>query len=118
MRTLFVLVVTMLLATMMGYSDRTSANAVTSTVLPTQTSEGVVLHGCTQQEKGWIENTNSYPVRVRRVWQYYGERTESINRLEPGAKLMLDKISHQHGFYIYTMDGVLVGWISGECPKK
>ena len=118
MRTLFVFVATTLLTTTMGCSDRTSANAVISTVLPTQTSEGVVLHGCTQQKQGWIENTNSYPVRVRRVWQYSGERTKSIDRLELDAKLTLDKISHQDGFYIYMMDGVLVGWISGECPKK
>jgi len=76
-----------------------------------QISEGVVLHG---PKEGRLENTNEFPVRIRRVWQFHGERTLSINSLRAGATLEIGYVSHQHGFYIYTMDGVLVGWLSGD----
>jgi hypothetical protein len=97
-----------------GCSEDAATRTNSSTV---QTSEGVVLHGC-GSGSGWIQNTNVYPVRVRRVWRFRGEGTQSINQLAPGAKYVLSRISYRHGFYIYLMDGVLVGWISGECPEE
>lgn len=87
----------------------------------TQASEGVVLYGCSNgwsnTKNAFLENTNSYPVRVRSVRQGPGEITLSIDRLEPGVQFILMKgITEYNGFYIYTMDGALVGWISARCP--
>src|SRR3989344_9576628 len=87
----------------------------TSEVLPTVSSEGVVLHST--ENGGWLENTNAYPIRVRHVRWVSAEITQSINRIGPGAKLSFKIYNNrQYGFYIYTIDGVLVGWIRGEPP--
>lgn len=111
MRALNAFVFNVLLTLMMGCSDGTS------TQLPKQTSEGVILYGCNGSD-GLLENTNPYPVRVRRVWQgSYGEKTESIDMLAPGAKLSRNEVRPSQGFYIYTMDGAMVGWIKGVCPR-
>lgn len=74
-------------------------------------SVGVIVHGYTSP--GWIQNNNSYPVRIKRVWIFRGETTEWINVFQPGEK-RLQYISHQHGFHIYLLDGTEVGWIKPE----
>ena len=97
-----------------GFSNESMSQ---SSLRPSKSTEGVVLHGC-YEGMARLENTNDYSVRIRRVWQAQGETTRSIDRLEPGGELTLTTISSQDGFYIYTMDGVMVGWFTGSCPKK
>ncbi len=74
-------------------------------------SAGVVVHG--YASPGWIENTNPFPVRIKQVWIFRGEFTEWINEFQPGEKKH-QYISHQHGFYIYSLDGAEIGWIRPE----
>jgi len=86
----------------------------------TKESVGVILRAYEPSSpylRGSLENTNAYPVRIRKVWQFQGETTKSVDLLEPGEKLSINKLSHQHGFYIYTKDGVMIGWISGDDPE-
>ncbi len=72
------------------------------------TSEGVIVHGF--GSVGWIQNTNSFPVRIKEVWIFRGENTLWIKVFQPGEKLG-QFISHQHGFYIYDLNGIEMGWI-------
>lgn len=75
-------------------------------------SGGIVVHGyCVD---GWIKNTNDFPVRVKNVWQFRGETTKWIHTFQPG-EIKRQYISHQHGFYILTLDGIEIGWIE---PKE
>jgi hypothetical protein len=93
-------------------------SASSSDELIVQTAEGVELHGCGQQRGGWILNTNDYPVRVRRVVCFhFSEQTRSIDRLPASERLEFGDVwLDNSAFHIYTMDGVLVGFISGKCP--
>lgn len=81
--------------------------------LPMQTSEGVVFHGSREERNSWVENTNDFPVRIIFVHRnHWGiEAIISINTLKPGTKLEPPKSCYT-GLYIYTIDGVLIGWIS------
>ena len=85
-----------------------------------QESAGVMLYGCAWSacaSGGWLENTNPYPVRIHGIWQDRGEETRFLSLLGPGEKLSLDGICRQHGFYVPTLDGVLVGWLNGACRE-
>lgn len=73
-----------------------------------KTDAGVVVRGYSCD--GYIKNTNSFPVRIREVWQYSGEKTKWVKIFEPGEKKE-QFISCQHGFYIMDMDGKLIGFI-------
>ncbi len=100
-------------------SEKNNCESLPTAKIWVKTSEGVVLHGCGSGsiENAWLENTNPYPVRIRQVWQAGGETTISISLLKQGTKLNLSSLRHQHGFYIYTIDGIMVGWLSGDCPE-
>jgi hypothetical protein len=100
-----------------GYAGESFGQSVKNTPCPSKSSEGVVLYGC-NSSSGWIENTNKYAVRIRHVWQFNGETTLWINRIEPGERLQIGDAGAQNGFYIYTMDGVMVGWFTGSCPRQ
>lgn len=71
-------------------------------------NSGVIVHGW--ESDGWIENTNDFPVRIKEVWIYRGETTVWINIFLPNQKIE-QFISQQHGFHIYTLDGIEIGWI-------
>ncbi|MDA2936461.1 hypothetical protein MYX06_04555 [Patescibacteria group bacterium AH-259-L05] len=119
MKGLLVVVFGILFMFMTGCSD---SNATPREEFSSRTSEGVILYGCDRTSSAWFENTNAHLVRIRRVIQSHnpgqGEHTKAIYRLEPGEKFTLDYISHDDGFYIYREDGVLVGWLDGDCPKN
>lgn len=87
-----------------------------------QFSEGVRLVGClesnTEKTFGILSNGNPFSVRIREVKQYRGEMTRKIFVLPSGKTIRLDSLSPVSGFYIYTMDGVMIGWISFSCPKS
>jgi hypothetical protein len=85
--------------------------------LTMQSSEGITLHGCGGDRNSWLENVTGHPMRVRRVYQGYGELTLAFDRLEPGAKLPVRYVNSR-GFYIYTLDGLMVGFILGDCPSR
>lgn len=69
---------------------------------------GVTVHGFSAY--GWIENGNSFPVRVKGVWIFQGETTQWITEFAPGERQPMF-VSHQNGFHVYTLDGVEIGWI-------
>ncbi len=88
------------------------------TLLNTQTSAGVVLHGC-QSTTAWIENTSQQPKRIQAVRQSSGEMTVAIFPLQAGEKVFVGEIGHQAGFYIFERnDGYPVGFLRGSCPTK
>src|SRR3989344_696157 len=74
-------------------------------------SAGVIIHGYTSP--GWIQNTNSFPVRIKQVWIFRGETTDWLDVFQPGEKRP-QYISHQHGFHIYSLEGAEIGWIRPE----
>lgn len=90
-----------------------------SEALSIQVAEGVALHGCGNSDGAWIENTNNYPVRIRRVWQSgVGEKTKWVYYLEPYKRLDIKTVFSFDGFYIYSAEefsSPLVGFISGKC---
>jgi len=79
-----------------GYKDVTICNA------------GITVHGYCK--KGWIRNDNDFPVRIKQVWIFKGETTQWIKIFQPG-EIYHQYISHQHGWHVYTIDGVEIGWI-------
>lgn len=83
-----------------------------------QSEGGVELHGCGNYTHSWILNSNDFPVRVRRVANTEnGENTRSVDSVGAGERLELEGISlYDAGFYIYTMDGVMVEYVDGRCP--
>jgi hypothetical protein len=93
------------------------SDAAPTKELQIQISEGVALIGCAGDKAIRIENRNTYAVRIQQVWQYDGgEQTKAVDLLEPGAKLEVGNIRCNDGFCIYTLDGALVGFLSGRCP--
>ncbi len=95
----------------LGEADDTSSFGA-SDVQFTRTSEGVILHFSSTDCGAWLENTNTFPVRIRRVYQGEGETTQSITLVAPSQKIEVGSVGFQDGFYVYTMDGVMVGWLS------
>lgn len=69
---------------------------------------GVVVHGCSTE--GWIRNDSGETLRIKQVWIFRGETTEWLLVFKPGQKKQ-QYISPQHGFHVYNMDGVEIGWI-------
>ena len=88
--------------------------------IPNVTSDdgGVVVKG--YNSKGYIQNTNEFPVRIRkiRIAGYYGEVTSWIKKFEPGEKVeqyirgrgWLEEYPSD-GFYVYEMNGALIGFV-------
>ncbi|HAM88450.1 MAG: hypothetical protein US83_C0004G0065 [Candidatus Falkowbacteria bacterium GW2011_GWC2_38_22] len=79
-------------------------------------SEGVkiTVPDILMKEDSWIENTNSFPIRIRVVkfsGLDVGEETLSISRLEPKEKRNFGKTIFTRGYYIYTIDGIMIGWL-------
>lgn len=79
-------------------------------------SEGVELYTCYMgnlQVKGWIKNTNKFSVRIQQVSiaKQSGETTKSIDLLKPNAKLIINDSAIYRGLYIYTAEGIKIGWI-------
>lgn len=87
-----------------------------------QFSEGILLVGCStshdEHTKGILTNTTMLSVRIREVAQGHGEKTQTIFVLPSGKTIQIDNVYTNGGIYIYTMDGVMVGWISYHCPKS
>ncbi len=79
-------------------------------------SGGVTLHATwpPKSESCWIENGNGDSVCVRHVWMFRGETTLGYLTLAPTQRVYLDQVSHQDGFYIESMDGRRLGWMSGD----
>lgn len=75
-------------------------------------SAGVVVHG--YESAGWIQNTNTFPVRIKRVTVDRGESTKWIEVFAPGDKKQMCFVSAWSGFHIHTLDGVEIGWIKPE----
>jgi hypothetical protein len=73
-----------------------------------KSSAGVTVKG--YSANGYIENKNSFPVKVREVWVFSGERTKWIKVFQPGERKN-QFVSHQHGFYIMDMNDKLLGYI-------
>lgn len=80
-------------------------------------SAGVVAHR--SRLDSWIQNTNNHSVRVRRIeiLENGTEMTEWIKVLEPKNKIYVAAIKDETRFYVYTMEGVGVGFIKLN-PKE
>jgi hypothetical protein len=77
-------------------------------------SGGVVVDwvdGIRYNSPGFITNTNNFPVMIRCVWQNKGEKTEWVERLNPGQSKALKNVDIQHAFYIYKKE-LLLGFIN------
>jgi len=73
-------------------------------------SEGVVVHGCCNSP-GWIRNTNSFPVRIKKIWiTGEGEWTKWLYKFEPG-QMIPEFIGELDGFYVLSTEGGAIGWI-------
>src|SRR4051794_5079056 len=70
-------------------------------------AEGIVRHGCDNGKPEVLENTTDKAVRIQQVFQSAGERTISITRLEPGAKI---EISAHLAVYIRNLEGGVIGF--------
>ena len=62
-------------------------------------------------EKGYIKNNNDFDIRIKCVWIFKGETTVFIKKLKPKARIDMH-ISFQHGFHIYDMKGIEIGWVA------
>jgi len=85
---------------------------------PTLWKKHGVLIKETSVGKGYIQNLNPFTIRVKKVWIFKGESTDSINLLKTREKQQLSFISHQHGFYFYTLDGIEFGYINTDWTNK
>ena len=91
---------------------------------PTNAMEGVVLHGCRGKNDNWIENTNTYLVRIRYVEVYHdkGEITRWMFSVGAGGKLPLGSLNNIYveraGFFIYSWEGGLLGFLPGDCLQE
>jgi len=50
-----------------------------------------------------VQNTNSFPVRIRSTWAFRGETDRWITVLQPGEK-KLDVPGYQVFYHIYRLD--------------
>ncbi len=90
-----------------------------------QGSAGVELRGCQGKDDGaWLRNANDYSVRVRGVKVHYIPETEVtmwMREVKPEEVLGIDlrgNGSSTLAFYIYSVDGGLLGFIPGYCPPS
>ncbi|NQU83955.1 MAG: hypothetical protein HQ536_04560 [Parcubacteria group bacterium] len=84
--------------------------AHTSYVNAESSSEGVVLRG--HESSGWIENTSDFPVRIKVGLEFYQyNRSVTMFRLGVGERRYLQKIRNKNVYYIYNIDGGLIGLI-------
>lgn len=100
--------VVMIFAGCIGEWESKHSNAKSS-------SEGVVVHG--YDRHGRIENTNNFPVRVKKVWQFRGEETKWIKILNPGQSIP-DFVGHRNGYYIFSISGQELGFVLPQANGK
>ena len=102
---------------------------VAGLLFPAYADEGdaVILHGCIRRGF-WgeiippltVENVSASSVRVRHVevWGHTGELTNWMKRLGSHQSMT---IAHTHssldGFYIYNLEGGLIGYIPVTCHE-
>lgn len=115
-RTLIVMIVS---AALFGAGCGGSSPESASSPQPvsTQSSEGVVLHGCGTGAKV-IENTNPFPVRIRVVYQGEGaDKTQGVIFLNPSSEHQLKRRYVYDAYLIYTTQGVLIGFLDSRCEE-
>ena len=77
---------------------------------------GVIVQGC--NSPGSIQNTNSFSVRVEKVYYNYDYGPISVwVRLIESQETVEEYIHKQNGFYIYTTNGVKIGSIPPQYPS-
>lgn len=83
-------------------------------MLSMKMSEGVVLHSCIGigWKNNWIENTDDYAIRIRKVHHSWGEKTEFIHYMKPHSRITVSYLYQGDVFYVYKIDGVLVDWLT------
>lgn len=81
---------------------------------PTVEEAGIIVEGFNRsmgyKPNGSITNMNNFPVRIRQVWIFKGETTQWVKVFEP-YETKIQSISYQHGWHIYTLDGIEIGWL-------
>jgi hypothetical protein len=91
----------------LGEADDTSSFGA-SDVQFTRTSEGVILHFSSTDCGAWLENTIPFQSALG---AFIKVKEKLRNRL-PWSRLVKKSrlvVRFQDGFYVYTMDGVMVG---------
>jgi hypothetical protein len=79
------------------------------------------MKGCSKDANSlaYIENTNEFPVRVRQAWVFNSaELTQALYRLQPHERVDFPHVSLQERFYIYDLNGAIIGFFIGACPKS
>ncbi len=82
---------------------------------------GVVVSG--YNSEGYIENISDFPVRVQCVelQGHMGEVTQWLKKIEPGPqhriKQYIECNLYPQRFYVYDLQGVLIGFIKPTKPK-
>jgi len=77
----------------------------------TITVAGVTLRGMSVNNARLI-NGNDFDVRIRKVYQSYGDTTEWIRECGAGESIAAGYASEKTGYYIATPDGVEIGFIN------
>jgi len=72
-------------------------------------SAGVVVHGC--NSSGWIKNENDFPVRIKNISWITTNEVGWIKVFQPNEISHQLLVGRQHGFHIYTLEGVEIGWV-------
>ena len=105
---------------------RTESSNPAPAVEKTKTAAGVILHFSKSSDPfsdggGWLENTNSYPVRIKGVWvSARSETTIAIDSVASGGKVKVKEISRAGDIYTYRYcayiykDGAEVGYLDSE----
>jgi hypothetical protein len=78
-------------------------------------SAGVRLYKSADGRSAWLENTDTWDIRVRTVTisKDWGERTQGMFVLRAGEKVECWPVDSDHSFYIYSNSGGLQGFING-----
>jgi len=62
---------------------------------------------------GWVRNNNAFPVRIKKVFVSWGERTHWVEKFTPGEKYKV-YVHRKNAFYIYDLKGAIIGYIKPE----
>ncbi len=83
-----------------------------------KTAFGVEMNGCNRYSV-YLKNENAFPVRVRVVGigNYGAEWTKSMTHIPAQGATFVENTNPNEGYYIYNLEGGLIGWMNGRCAE-
>lgn len=92
--------------------DMTSIDSSPEYLNSESVSAGVVVHGY-MTKKGWVKNTNSFPVKIKMVCKTSmgGEAVVFDAVFQPGETRNVEYIKQGHFFYISSLNDEGIGFI-------